>query len=442
MVRHFNSFSGGHLGRIVDLLVHHFLGLRRTSGIAPRLAQAPLNNSEKPKLMTPSTRVPFDLSQKRLALCFTQGVSLCAWTNTGLFDREVDLYNRLCEHLEGVDFLTYGDSTDKTYSDRLHDKIQVYANRNRILKKASRRWQRVLYLQHRYVLRDSDVIKTNQIAAAPLALFAKTAFGKKVITRCGYLWTYMAEKENRSAEHVSRVYDLERRAFREADLGVVTTSEIRDMIIDRHQVEADKLRVIPNFVNTDIFKPLPKVEKEPGLICFVGKFEHQKNLLALLDAVSIANRSKPPYSIRLCLIGEGSLEAELRRKVKELDLIAEFHPRLPNYQLPKILNRAEAFVLVSNFEGHPKTSLEAMACELPLIGTNVTGIKEEVTHEKTGFLCNTSPESIAQGIQIVMSNPALREQLGRAARANVVAEYSLDRIVELELDVYESVLRK
>jgi glycosyltransferase involved in cell wall biosynthesis len=381
------------------------------------------------------------LSNKTLALCFTQGVSLRAWSDTGLFDREVDLYNRLCHHLKGVNFLTYGDRTDKAYYEQLNDGIQIYPNRNKILRKASRRWQRVLYIQHRKVLRDSDIIKTNQIAAAPLALFAKSAFGKKVITRCGYLWSYMAEKENRSADHIRNVYNLERRAFQEADVGVVTTAEIRDMIIERHQVNGEKLRVIPNFVNTDIFKPLPEIKKEPGLICFVGKFEHQKNLLALLDAVSITNRSKLPDPVRLCLIGEGSLEAELKRRVTELNLIAEFHPRLPNYQLPKILNRAEAFVLVSNFEGHPKTSLEAMACELPLIGTNVTGIREEVTHEKTGYLCDTSPESIAQGIQHVMSNPALREQMGKAARKHVIAEYSLDRIVEMELEVLESVLQ-
>ncbi len=392
--------------------------------------------------MTSLTCTPSDLSQKRIALCFTQGVSLRSWSETGLFDREVDLYNRLCAHIKGVNFLTYGDRTDLAYTAQLNDGIQIYPNRNKILRKASRRWQRVLYLQHRSVLRDSDIIKTNQIAAAPLALHAKTTFGKKVITRCGYLWSYMAEKENRSADHISRVYSLEGAAFRKADAGVVTTTKIRDMIIERHQVDGEKLHVIPNFVNTDIFKPLPKIEKEPGLICFVGKFEHQKNLLALLDAVSIANKATPPKPYRLCLIGEGSLENELRSKVSELRLTAEFHPRMPNYQLPQFLNCAEAFVLVSKFEGHPKTSLEAMACELPFIGTDVTGIRDEVIHERTGYLCNTSPESIAQGIQHVMSNPLLREQMGKAAREHVISQYSLDRIIEMELEVYESVLRK
>lgn len=380
------------------------------------------------------------LREKTLSLCFTQGVSLRAWSDNGLFDREVDLYNRLCEHLKQVNFLTYGDRTESEFAGKLNGRIRVFANRNRVLRKASRRWQRVLYLQHRHVLGSSDIIKTNQIAAAPLALMARKAFGKKVITRCGYLWTYMAEKENRDPSHISRVYNLERQAFQEADIGVVTTEAIRDMIIERHEVPGEKLRVIPNFVNTDIFRPMPEIAKEPGLICFVGKFEHQKNLLALLDAVSIANISRPTSPLRLCLIGEGSLEAELRQKVAELKIRAEFHPRLPNYQLPEILNRAEAFVLVSKFEGHPKTSLEAMACELPLIGTDVTGIREEVTHEKTGYLCDTSPEGIAQGIQHVMSNPGLRHELGKAARKHVISEYALDRIVQMELGVIESVL--
>ncbi len=381
-----------------------------------------------------------DLSQKTLTLCFSQGVSLQTWVNTGLFDREVDLYKRLGPHFGNINFITYGDATDLGL---LNGRIRILPNRSRLLKKASRRWQSVLLLQHHPALRKPDIVKTNQISAAPLAIYAKRFFGKKMITRCGYLWSYMAEQEDRDEAHLSRVRRLEKQAFQWADLGVVTTDEIRDMIVDRHGIDGQKIRVIPNYVNTDVFRPMPEIPKEPGLIAFVGRFEPQKNLMAFLEAVAIArvkNPGAPPY--RLCMIGEGSLKAELKRKAAELEIETEFHARMPNHQLPEILNRAEAFALVSLFEGHPKTSLEAMACGLPLIGTKITGIKEEVEHKKTGYLCETSPQSIAQAVSEVMGSENLRRELGKAGRQHVVQHYSLDRILELELRALREVLQK
>ncbi|HCR19681.1 MAG TPA: hypothetical protein DIU35_19575, partial [Candidatus Latescibacteria bacterium] len=100
------------------------------------LPGSPSSVSENPTPMTSLTCTPSDLSQKRIALCFTQGVSLRSWSETGLFDREVDLYNRLCAHIKGVNFLTYGDRTDLAYTAQLNDGIQIYPNRNKILRKA------------------------------------------------------------------------------------------------------------------------------------------------------------------------------------------------------------------------------------------------------------------------------------------------------------------
>ena len=56
------------------------------------------------------------------------------------------------------------------------------------------------------------------------------------------------------------------------------------------------------------------------------------------------------------------------------------------------------FILPSYYEGHPKVLLEAMSCGLPCIGTNVRGIREDVEHMKTGYLCETDHNSIADGL--------------------------------------------
>ena len=121
---------------------------------------------------------------------------------------------------------------------------------------------------------------------------------------------------------------------------------------------------------------MAQVKKEKGRICFVGRLASQKNLFALLEAV------KDLANIRLVLIGSGSQEKELKEKAETENINVEFLGNIPNYQLPAELNRAELFILPSLYEGHPKTILEAMACQLPVIGTNVEGTREVIAHKK------------------------------------------------------------
>ena len=76
------------------------------------------------------------------------------------------------------------------------------------------------------------------------------------------------------------------------------------------------------------------------------------------------------------------------------------------------LNRASAFILPSKYEGHPKSLIEAMSCGLPCIGSNVVGIKEDIRHKETGYLCNTDYQSIAEAIDIVLSDESLQRYMG------------------------------
>ena len=77
-----------------------------------------------------------------------------------------------------------------------------------------------------------------------------------------------------------------------------------------------------------------------------------------------------------------------------------------------------------------------MACGLPVIGTDVPGIRELIRHGETGYLCGTSPQELREAIKTVLGDRKLQERLGRSARAFVVEHFALEKIVPLELALY------
>jgi glycosyltransferase involved in cell wall biosynthesis len=378
---------------------------------------------------------------KTLTLFFSKGVSLKTWEDTGLLGREAEIYRRLGQRLGKINFVTYGDQSDLPIAAKLDDCIEALSNAHPLLRKASYLVPEVLLAQHWGAISKSDILKTNQITAAALALRVKKRTGQKMIARCGYLWSYMAEQDGADERYMRKVARLEGNAFVGADMGVVTTDKIRDMVLDRYPVPDDRIRVIPNYVNTDVFRPAPEVVREKGQIVFIGRFEYQKNLNALIEAVALVNAADNGLAdSRLLMVGEGSEQGALARLAAQRGVEVEFSPRIPNQELPAIINRAQVYALVSRFEGHAKTLLEAMACGSAVIGTKTTGIVEEIQHMENGYLCDLDAQSIAHGLAELLANEKLCEKMGQKARSWVVDRYSVDRVLAMEIDVIERLL--
>jgi glycosyltransferase involved in cell wall biosynthesis len=112
-----------------------------------------------------------------------------------------------------------------------------------------------------------------------------------------------------------------------------------------------------------------------------------------------------------------------------------FLGNIPNHELPDFLNPHELFILPSFYENMPKTLLEAMACGLPVIGTNVKGINEVIKHGKNGILCSTNANSIREAILTLMKDEELKRNLGENARRTIVENYDLDKLIKRELEL-------
>jgi glycosyltransferase involved in cell wall biosynthesis len=368
-----------------------------------------------------------------LTLFFTGGVSLKTWAKTGNLDRETALYKKLSLNLKEVSFVTYGGKQDKKFLDRLNN-----------IKLLPVQWHRreintVLELMLKYYpeLRKINVLKTNQIAGAEIPLWFKKRFGKKLITRCGYLHSYCTKRRTKDKKTIKEAVQLEQKAFSSADLGIVTAKWQRDIVVKNYNIDPEKIKIIPNYVVTDIFKPYPGFKKEFDLI-YIGRSKENKNLRNLLKALNSLKRKDKKLS--LLLIGESYRDKRLRETALQYNLNVTFKDNLPNFKLPLFLNKCRAFILPSLYEGHPKSLIEAMSCGLPCIGCNVTGVNEVIDHMETGYLCNTDHESIAEAIDAVLGDKTLCRYIGENARSFILNNYSLDKIFKLELAAIRKVL--
>ena len=210
-------------------------------------------------------------------------------------------------------------------------------------------------------------------------------------------------------------------AFKAADTIGVSTKRLGDEV--RKYTREDKIYLLPNFVDTNLFKPLGTKKVDNLLVC-VSRLSKEKNLMMLLEVM----KGLPQYHLRI--IGGGvSQEKLIAFKEREGIANVSFLGMIPNEELPQYLNQAQAFILVSFLEGHPKALIEAMACGLPCIGTNVAGINDVITDGQNGYLCEVDSQSIRNCIMEVFQDREKMKEIGERARKFAIENYSFDKII-------------
>ncbi len=355
---------------------------------------------------------------------------------------EIGTVNMLARAYDKVYLLTYDDQEDaKKYENRLAENVQVLFKPKNLPDLAHKL---VAPLIFRRYFEKACVCRTNQLKGSPTALIAKFFFGTKLLLRQGYqvskqVKVVLSSSPRPFRAHVFYVLTvlLEFIAYHAADMIIVSCDADKDYVIRRYRVDARKIFVVPNWVDVSLFKPLPNIQREKGRVVFVGKLDLIKNTFSLVDAV------RDLSAVRLYLIGDGPLRKALGEKLRDerIDNVVLLGT-VPRRRLPVELNRSEVFILPSLYEGNPKALLEAMACGLPAIGTNVTGIRDLIKHGVTGFLCDANSDSIRAAIKYLISKADLRGRLGRNARAEIENNYSLDRVLEKEVTLRSLILKE
>ena len=374
-----------------------------------------------------------------LTAVLNHGDSLRQWDSAGLFDRQMALFREFQARGMRLSLLTHGGRDDLDYRSRLPG-TRILCN---WIGLPAKTYARHAHQVHAARLLQSDIVQTIDPDALIVALRVAWAWQIPLSFHSGYMISELFRKTHPDAHRtIKHLEDTEVRGLNTAALTIVPTRDIADKMVRLAPSAADNVTVIPNFVDTDLFRPLPE-EKRYDLV-YVGRFASVKNLHALLEAVDQSGRTIAMIGGPLPLEVGTEYDQTVKLKARFGDLDGRIHwlGRLKNEELPTYINRGRVYILCSLSEGTARSMLEAMACGMPCIGTNISGLRSIITHAVNGYLCNIDAGSIAAAIQSVLAQPDLMRRLGENARQYAVENYSLPMLAQREYELLLDVARR
>lgn len=366
-----------------------------------------------------------------LGLIMTYGLSISDWDRIGSLQREIKPYVELAKHFKQVYIFSYGHSESEKYSKLFPDNV-LLVSRPKYMPVFA--YSLLMPIIRFGVFSKIDIVKTNQMSGSWTAVIAKFIHKNKLVVRCGYEWLQYLERVKSSRFKLKIAELIEKFAYNNADKIIITSDEGKSFIQNRFLVEENKIVLNPNYVDTDRFKLL-EIKKEPGRIAFVGRLDQVKNLENLILSLAGLN-------VVLSVIGEGNMKEKLISLAERNKVRVDFMGIIEQDKLPEELNKSVLFVLPSISEGNPKVLIEAMACGLPCLGSNIPSIKEIIRDDVNGLLCDTDVNSIRSGIVRLLNDSVLRDRVGREARLTVENNFCFRKIIDREISIYKEIINE
>jgi len=241
--------------------------------------------------------------------------------------------------------------------------------------------------------------------------------------------------------------NIEKDTARAATLIVTVSRYSAQKIVQLYDVDEKKIRIVPNGVDLQRFKPTKDCENvknriegdNKNVILFVGNLIPRKGLHFLIEAAKhVIKESK---ETKFVVVGDGPLKNNLILHSKEEGVSDKFVflGGVPESMLPQLYNCADIFVSPSIQEGQGITLLEAQATAKPVVAFNVSAINEVVKHNETGLLVKPDSYELANAISCLLSNKSLREKMGGSGRKFVSQNFSWDICAQKLFKVYSAV---
>ncbi|MFQ5646799.1 MAG: glycosyltransferase family 4 protein [bacterium] len=193
-------------------------------------------------------------------------------------------------------------------------------------------------------------------------------------------------------------------------------------------IPAEKIKVIPNGVDTDKFYPVDRqsARRELGLdsrekiVLSVGHLVERKGFHLLIEAVSLLREDVP---VSLIIIGSAGIEGDMKKYLENLAVSlgisdkVRFVQAMPHEELVMWYNASDLFCLASSREGMANVLLEAGACGIPALAVNCWGNSEVIDNRDCGILMeNNDPEKIARGISQALNRTWNRKGISRRSQ--------------------------
>jgi glycosyltransferase involved in cell wall biosynthesis len=250
-------------------------------------------------------------------------------------------------------------------------------------------------------------------------------------------------------QFMRRLAKLEEETAKNAALIVTVSKHSLEKIQKYYHVDKAKVRVVPNGVDPEKFKPLgdrEAVKRQFGLddkpvVLFVGSLIPRKGLPFLVEAAK--KIVKQQADTKFVIVGDGPLKSQLMSNLDKANLSGNFTflSGLTEDALAAVYNCADVFVLPSIQEGQGIVLLEAQAAAKPVVAFDVGGVNEAVLDGETGLLVNRgNSDELADALLKLLSDESLREKMGARGRRFVMDNFTWDVCAERMLAVYREAL--
>lgn len=227
---------------------------------------------------------------------------------------------------------------------------------------------------------------------------------------------------------------------------IAPSASIKRMIEETYGI-SQHLTVIPTGIDLAPYEAADgtAVRRQRGwgdddvVLMSVGRLAEEKNLRRLLEATRAVMAQHP--NVRLALIGDGPERKELEKLSREWNIAerVEFVGQVPFADMPAHLKAADFFCFASVTETQGLVTLEAMAAGLPVTAVDATGTSDIVEHEVNGLLTADDTDALAAGINRMLDEPGLAEQLRAGARRSAEA-YEFHAVTRRLIDVYRDAM--
>ncbi len=239
---------------------------------------------------------------------------------------------------------------------------------------------------------------------------------------------------------------LEKKAGKWSDLLITISSELFK-VTKEDIVGVDKnVELIENGVDWQKFKMAAqsrdKVRRELGidqkllLVGMISRLSHPKIPQDLIRAAS--NLKKQQINAKYLIVGNGPLESDIDKLIKELELEDDFIRLGFREDIPELLSAIDVFVLPTLWEGRSMSILEAMAARKAIITTDIPANRELLENKKEAFLVPVrNVEALTAAIFTLANNPELLAEMGEIVKKKVLKYYTLDDSLRKTLEAYK-----
>lgn len=257
---------------------------------------------------------------------------------------------------------------------------------------------------------------------------------------CPHLEEYPSLKRDRTV----LLWKIKKWTYARSSITIIAPSQWIAALVRQSPLLGDfKTYIIPNGLDTSVFRPIPKeiarclldIDQSKRVILFSAQnINHPRKGGFLLKEALIKLAQKKIQDVMLLVTGKGnySFESEFNFPVKRLGFINN------DLMLAAVYSAADVFVMPALAENLPNVILESMACGTPSVAFNIGGIPEVISHMELGYLArHKDVDDLVKGIELVLENNELRRTMSLHCRRVAESKFSLSLQIQHFRDLYQ-----